>query len=102
MRTYVLTKEQRQKIKDYIDVLPEKMPQTIKMIRHVLSKVDLDEMIDDIYLLKTLKHLEMPIGRTKGEGWRDQRGKFVVRPEAAVDQPSKFVVRHKEETEHEL
>ena len=70
------------------------MPGTIKHIRHVISKIDLDEMIDDIYLLKTLLRLEMTIGRTKEEGWVDQRGKFIVRPGGEVDQPAKVFVRH--------
>ena len=70
------------------------MPSTIKHIRHVISKIDLDEMIDDVYLLKTLQRLEMTIGRTKEEGWVDQRGKFIVRPRGEADQPAKVFVRH--------
>ena len=51
-------------------------------------------MEDDIYLLRTLKRLVMPIGRTKKAGWADQKGKFIVRPSAVADHPAKVVVKH--------
>ncbi|KKN15931.1 hypothetical protein LCGC14_0980940 [marine sediment metagenome] len=99
VRSYILTDKQREKIKAYIEELPERMPGTIRGIRHVVSKIDLQQMLDDVYLLKTLQGLEMPIGRSKGEGWVDQRGKFIVRPSASADQPAKVVVRHKEKNQ---
>lgn len=99
VRSYILTDKQREKIKAYIEELPERMPGTIRGIRHVVSKIDLRQMEDDVYLLKTLQGLKMPIGRSKGEGWVDQKGKFIVRPEASVDQPAKVVVRHKEKNQ---
>jgi len=47
-------------------------------MRHLLFRADLDEVESDLKLLRTLKELEVPIGRAKGEGWSDQRGKFAV------------------------
>lgn len=86
VRSYILTEKQRGEIKTYIEVLPERMSSTIKQIRHTLSKIDLEEMETDIDLLKSLQNLEVPIGRSKGEGWTDQRGVFVVRPKAASEE----------------
>ena len=62
------------------------MSTTIKHIRHTLSKIDLEEMENDIDLLKTLQNLKVPIGRTKGEGWAEQRGVFVVRHKTASEE----------------
>lgn len=55
------------------------MPGTIKVIRHKLAKTDLVQMGLDLELLKMLKGMEIPIGRSKGDSWSDQRGKFIVR-----------------------
>ena len=79
VRSFILIEEEREKIKEYMKNLPERMPGRIRRMRHWLFKTDLDEMESDIKLLRVLKELEVPIGRTKGEGWSDQRGKFVVR-----------------------
>ena len=78
VRGFILTEEERGIIRDYLENLPERMPGRVRRIRHLLYKSDLDEMGSDIKLLKALKGLEVPIGRTKGDGWRDQRGKFAV------------------------
>jgi len=66
-------------IRNYIENLPERMPGRVRRMRHWLFKTDLEEMESDIKLLRVLKELEVPIGRTKGEDWGDKRGKFVVR-----------------------
>lgn len=79
MRSYILTEKQRKAIKAYIEDLPDRMPSIIKQIRHTLSKIKIEEMESDIDLLKTMEKLEVPIGRSKHEGWSDQRGVFVVR-----------------------
>ena len=79
MRSYVLIEKEREVIRDYIENLPERMPGRVRRMRHWLFKTDLDEMESDIKLLRVLKEFEVPIGRTKGEGWTDQRGKFVVK-----------------------
>ncbi len=87
VRSYVLIEEEREVIRDYIENLPERMPGRVRRMRHWLFKTDLEEMESDIKLLRVLKELEVPIGRTKGEGWSDQRGKFVVKP-GAENQPT--------------
>lgn len=79
MRSYILTEKQRKAIKAYIEDLPDRMPSIIKQIRHTLSKIKIEEMESDIDLLRTMENLEVPIGRSKHEGWSDQRGIFVVR-----------------------
>ncbi len=79
MRSFVLTEKERETIRDYMENLPERMPGRVRRMRHWLFKTDLDEMESDIKLLRVLKEFEVPIGRTKGEGWTDQRGKFVVK-----------------------
>ncbi len=79
MRSFILTEKERETIRDYMENLPERMPGRVRRMRHWLFKTDLDEMESDIKLLRVLKEFEVPIGRTKGEGWTDQRGKFVVK-----------------------
>ena len=79
VRSFILIEEEREVIRDYIENLPERMPGRVRRMRHWLFKTDLDEMELDIKLLRVLKELEVPIGRTKGKGWGDQKGKFVVR-----------------------
>lgn len=77
MRSFVLDEEERKVIRDYMENLPERMPGRVRRMRHWLSKSDLDEMESDIVLLRSLKELEVPIGRTKGRQWRHQREKML-------------------------
>jgi len=86
VRSYILTEKQRKAIKVYIEELPERMPSIIKQIRHTLSKINLEEMESDIDLLKTMENLKVVIGRSKHEGWLDQKGVFVVRPKTASEE----------------
>ena len=79
VRSFVLSEKERETIREYMQNLPERMPGRVRRMRHWLFKTDLDEMESDIKLLRALKELEVPIGRTKGEGWSDQRGTFVVK-----------------------
>jgi len=79
VRSFVLTEKERETIRDYMVNLPERMPGRVRRMRHWLFKTDLDEMESDIELLRSLKEFEVPIGRTKGEGWTDQRGTFFVK-----------------------
>ena len=79
VRSFVLVEKEREVIRDYIENLPERMPGRVRRMRHWLFKTDLEEMESDIKLLRVLKELEVPIGRTKGEGWSDQRSIFVVK-----------------------
>ncbi len=88
VRSYVLIEKEREVIRDYIENLPERMPGRVRRMRHWLFKTDLEEMESDIKLLRVLKELEVPIGRTKGEGWTDQRGKFVVKSPEADSKPT--------------
>jgi len=78
VRGFILTEEERGIIRGYLENLPDRMPGRVRRIRHLLYRSDLEEMESDVELLKILKELEVPIGRAKGEGWRDQRGKFAV------------------------
>ena len=78
VRGFILTEEEREIIRDYLENLPDRMPGRVRRMRHSLYRSDLDEMESDVKLLRILKELEVPIGRAKGEGWRDQRGKFDV------------------------
>lgn len=89
VRTFILTDKQRKAVEEYLDKLPEKMPGTIKVIRHKLAKTDLVQMGLDLELLKMLKGMEIPIGRSKGTSWSDQRGKFVVRRPKAESEETK-------------
>lgn len=79
VRSFILTEKERETIRDYMENLPERMPGRVRRMRHWLFKTDLDEMELDIKLLRVLKEFEVPIGRSKGEGWTDQRGLFVVK-----------------------
>lgn len=79
VRSFILTEKERETIRDYMENLPERMPGRVRRMRHWLFKTDLDEMESDIKLLRVLKEFEVPIGRSKGEGWTEQRGKFVVK-----------------------
>ena len=82
VRGFVLTEVEREIIRDYLENLPNRMPGRVRRMRHSLYRSDLEEMGSDVELLKALKALEVPIGRAKGEGWRDQRGKFAVQTES--------------------
>jgi len=79
VRSFILTEKERETIRDYMENLPERMPGRVRRMRHWLFKTDLDEMELDIKLLRVLKEFEVPIGRSKGEGWTDQRGLFIVK-----------------------
>jgi len=78
VRGFVLTEAEREIIRGYLEHLPERMPGRVRRMRHLLYRSDLDSMESDVKLLRALKGLEVPIGRTKGEAWSDQRGKFAV------------------------
>ncbi len=73
VRSFVLDEEEREIIRDYMENLPERMPGRVRRMRHWLGKSDLAEMESDIRLLRSLKELEVPIGRTKGREWGNRR-----------------------------
>jgi len=86
VRGFILTEGEREIIRDYLENLPERMPGRVRRMRHLLFRANLDEVESDLELLRTLKGLEVPIGRTKGESWSNQRGKFAVRAETESEE----------------
>jgi hypothetical protein len=62
-----VNENQREAMKEYISTLPPVMPDNIRQIRHQIKSMDLDQVIDDVRLLRRLDRIEVPIGRKSNE-----------------------------------
>ena len=101
VRRFILNDRQRKDIEEYLEEPSIEAPQRVKQARWMMNKrkedgsllVDLDQMQQDIDLLKALKKFEVPIGRGKPEGWVDQKALFFVRQKGSGELKAKVEVR---------
>ena len=63
VRSFILNDEQRQAIEDYIEHRPKIMSSQIRQLRLRVKKLDYEQMLSDVALLRRLKDLRIPKGR---------------------------------------
>ena len=74
----LLSDRQREEIKTYLGEMPRAMPDYVRGIRAACKKIDLEQIEEDLKLVRILTDLELPIGRRKNN-YQDQMAKFVIR-----------------------
>ena len=63
VRSFILNDDQRQAIEDYLEFRPNIMTPQIRQIRLRVKKLDYEQMLYDVALLRRLKDLRIPKGR---------------------------------------
>uniref|UniRef100_A0A6M3MAN6 Uncharacterized protein n=1 Tax=viral metagenome TaxID=1070528 RepID=A0A6M3MAN6_9ZZZZ len=75
VRSFILSNEQRQAIKNYLGTRPTAMSSQIRQIRLRAKKLNYDAFITDMELLKQLAVLKVP----KGRKTNDVKASFTVK-----------------------
>ena len=63
VRSFILNDDQRRAIEDYIEHRPKIMSSQIRQLRLRVKKLDYEQMLSDVSLLRRLKDLRIPKGR---------------------------------------
>lgn len=63
VRSFILNDDQRRAIEDYIEHRPKIMSSQIRQLRLRVKKLDYEQMLSDVELLRRLKDLKIPKGR---------------------------------------